>query len=601
MFWSGAGISRASGAPLGDELTMAALETLCLPGTATAISRVYRRFRLADSNGDVKQVPRLELVLDKIWATNPAGVIALLTARLGNLPPTAVHQFFARHLAAGGRHATVNIDDCIGRARQDYRTPRPLHLHGRVGKGTNPEKLGLRLATIAGGLPHDLEIRLYSALRASRALVFVGYSGRDFFDITPFMASLSSEGRRVDGLDVLWVRHQPGRRPTRVGRSSWTEGRAVLAGLENAGAAIAYFVGDTEVLIRELADQWDWSWARDSVPSQTARRSWPVPGTQHRLAASSSLYAAFGLAREIEPLLPRLEAVRDDGRLSACLRASAAELIVVGLRDGGRYAKAGRAAALAARVDTFDPVRARHLRADVAWLRGRYLSAGWHFAHGLILLRAQRRGRRIARAAKPNAITLDFLITALHWVRDVRRVRIVGPLLPNAVASLLWRELIRQSPTTSWDARMAEGYRRLQRELSEAGVNLPIPRRVTEAENDLVSAFAETDSLIGVINTERAALRNSEGRGVVAGHEGASLLRRSHLIGDRPGVLKAALLAGELSPCESRAQIRTWQQVEWTAIRRLIWLAAFLRCQRGAVFRSGRFRPRLERVLRRHE
>jgi hypothetical protein len=118
--------------------------------------------------------------------------LELLTDALSDLAtasPNAHRAFFAEHLAAGGRHITANFDTCIERATPGSRPPRterPVHFHGELDidrSREDLEALGGWLSVIENGLPEAMQDQLDEILAGGdvQALVFVGYSGSDFF------------------------------------------------------------------------------------------------------------------------------------------------------------------------------------------------------------------------------------------------------------------------------------------------------------------------------------------------------------------------------------------------------------------------------------
>jgi hypothetical protein len=232
VFGSGAGISRdaPTGGPLGAELTKRVLDTYFVPGIYEDLQRRYRRLEVVDEQAR----PRLETVLDTAVGTYG---LELLTDALSDLvaaSPNAHHAFFAEHLAAGGRHITANFDTCIERARAPV-TQRPVHFHGALDSGTSRaelEALGRRLSVIENGLPARMQDQLDEFLASEdvQALVFVGYSGSDFFDAGPYL--LQRGLRHLAGKVVAWLSWALEAAPNRSG----TE--AAVGHLPQAQAAV---------------------------------------------------------------------------------------------------------------------------------------------------------------------------------------------------------------------------------------------------------------------------------------------------------------------------------------------------------------------------
>jgi hypothetical protein len=120
-----------------------------------------------------------------------------------------LHEFFAAHLSRGGSHITVNFDRCVEEVLGDPADIGPLPLHGRL----SPAGLGnLRTRTLqlTNGLAREDATAVTEILGKSELLVFLGYSGRDYFDVDPFFRRLAStHPGSLSGLQVLWVEHRP--------------------------------------------------------------------------------------------------------------------------------------------------------------------------------------------------------------------------------------------------------------------------------------------------------------------------------------------------------------------------------------------------------
>jgi hypothetical protein len=580
VFWSGAGISAHVGGPLGDELTRIVLDKLCLPGTRTAVEYHFERFGLADANGGRKFLPRLELVLDKLLPVDRTGVYETLRGTLADLEPGAEHAFFAAHLRAGGAHITVNVDNCVGKAlRHTGRIPctlrGPLHLHERL-RSTDDrhlDLLGIQLEQITRGLTDRRRRLVLRLLRDARCLVFVGYSGRDFFDVTPFFRRLAREGARLENLDVVWLKHARGRRtPRLVPVADWSEGRAILEALNQAGARVRYIEAETSDWLRLIATDWGWEWAEAPRIGAGHSNGLEQSDAHRRLLATAELYAAFGLSRELVPVVPRLVKLRDAPGIPDAERRRAAELAVAGLRDAGLYRKAWRASAHLPHLAGMSPMRVAHIRGGTARLGRHYLRAG------VLLVGAVVSGRRELQGTPDRGALIEFgelVITTLHWCRDMRRLPVLGRLVTGRLARALWDELDRRPDFWLGNPRAAFGFRRLLKELAGTGVYLPEPRGLDRVLEAAVDPFVETDSLIGVVNAQRSLLREAGVKGAARARDIQQLLWRSELLGDRPGVLKAAQLMPPRGPDVGTA-LCAWLAIEWPLAVKAAWLIDFV-------------------------
>ena len=144
---------------------------------------------------DAQARPRLETVLDTAVGTYGLDLLTDALSDLAAASPNAHHAFFAEHLTFGGRHITANFDACI--ERRHLRTSavargQPVHFHGELDLDTSREDLealGGRLSVIENGLPAAMQDQLDAILAGEdvQALVFVGYSGSDYFDAGPYL------------------------------------------------------------------------------------------------------------------------------------------------------------------------------------------------------------------------------------------------------------------------------------------------------------------------------------------------------------------------------------------------------------------------------
>jgi tetratricopeptide (TPR) repeat protein len=172
---------------------------------------------------------RLEVLLEIARQGVGNHVLRVLSVLEQGLP-NAYHYALATALQAGHTVITTNFDQMIERAyarlyplnrlvvvdsEQDCRrltaqaSSRPLlfKVHGslRDARGrTWYESIQMTLASLANGLSRDKR-RLLEFLFHRRDIIFMGYSGRDDFDLTPFIMSATEAGR------YFWSKYQRGR------------------------------------------------------------------------------------------------------------------------------------------------------------------------------------------------------------------------------------------------------------------------------------------------------------------------------------------------------------------------------------------------------
>lgn len=344
VFWSGAGISAdpPTCAPLGAALVDRAVRRAFVAGTVEILERYYRLLRLA------RRRPRLETVLDVVNRIHGEDVLLDLLSDLDG-PPNGLHAFFAEHLAAAGGHITANFDTCIEQALGGRGAPSVVHFHGPLAGG----ELGVTLARIERGLPPDKRHEVQGALLApgKRLLVFVGYSGSDFFDVDPFLRTLPPDS--LQGRHVLWVDHRDARPALLLPT------RRQLGWLRAAGAEVMEIAASTRDVVGTLAGLWGLS----LLPPHGTQPEWAprVAVDEERVKrATVELFAVMGLHREVL-------------RVAKPREPSEHELLGHSLWAQGRYRDAGRAWAVA-RAGASDAARSERAAA-VLWIRGQYRQA----------------------------------------------------------------------------------------------------------------------------------------------------------------------------------------------------------------------------------
>lgn len=201
--------------------------------------------------------PRFETVLGAAAESLGEEGLAILLRDIIDISPNDLHSFFATHLAAGGKHITANIDCGIERAGASVGV---IHFHGATDGGDDLRRLGITLRNVEDGFPVAMEEALRTVLLSSstRAIVVVGYSGSDYFDMTPFLEGLSLN-RDLAGKKVLWFEFDPHDARLRVDEShlaptSTTSETIQL--LRTAGAVVAVVRGNVRSGLERLAVHW---------------------------------------------------------------------------------------------------------------------------------------------------------------------------------------------------------------------------------------------------------------------------------------------------------------------------------------------------------
>lgn len=363
VFWTGAGISAElpTGAPIGNALADRALNYAFADGTLDVVLDRYQALRLE------RPRPRLETLLDVVRRVHGLPVLADLLSDLRNPSPNAMHQFFAAHIRAGGRHITANFDPCIelaGTASGEHTGV--IHFHGSFAHDPSGEGLGATLASIERGFPAAVEGHLADTLTAvpGLTLIVTGYSGSDFFDVDPFFRSLSSQPR-LRGSTVLWVDHQQG--PARIiSGADAGKARRQLKWLQKAGAEVHQISAPTRVIVTVLAEAWRIS---PPAPEYGTPHQWhatlPLAG-QAREEATLELFALMGLHRHITHVFEHHSPATSREWNIAAQTAWAA----------GSYREAARAWQRAmAGTSAADRIARCERQGAVQWIRGQYRRA----------------------------------------------------------------------------------------------------------------------------------------------------------------------------------------------------------------------------------
>ncbi|MGW0948712.1 hypothetical protein ACWD4O_39980 [Streptomyces sp. NPDC002623] len=320
LVWSGAGISveGPTSLPSGPELTRRVFDAFFEAGALARVLTYHQVVGLRtsplcayDTTLPTSRLPRLETALDAAARARPdasPGTFDILDD-VRSAVPNRLHAFAAGHLALGGRHVTANFDTCVERA-YEARHGRPVphdavhHFHGSFADSPDGKALGATLSLIRTGFPHAEIQRLRRLLSAHRAVLVLGYSGSDYFDVDRFVAALPPDA--LNGLRVLWVMH--------AGHESHVPERdpiALQTLLRRAGADVHVLCGPTDLLVGEIARRWGLEPLGDPPRRATADPALPVTDAERR-RATFLLYRSLGLHREVRRLLDAQATGTDD-------------------------------------------------------------------------------------------------------------------------------------------------------------------------------------------------------------------------------------------------------------------------------------------------
>jgi len=596
--WTGAGVSTdaPAGLPLGDTLTREAIRTLCGSRVRNAVEDEFRRAAMEDSSGRLKTMPRLEWVLEHAFrvAGNDAlrALDPLATGRYNDL-----HLMFAEHLAHGGPHITVNLDACIenAAASRGLRISEPAHLHGSI-TGAAHDELVVRTGQLGLGLSTTHREVVRSAFARAELLAFAGYSGRDYFDVEPFFLELEREGQALENLTVVWVSHANRALAEREWRDvRGLDGIRMLKALEALGAHCHYVMGETREFLRELAAAVGLTAPASRPPSGHATVSPRQPDaseTPRRWSIEGHLWWSMGHGRQVVELDRRIPESPDPNGLAEALL----EVRWVGYRNVGLYDES------LGLLHSVEP-RGRRLSmlASDFELRGNRWRAGLLHARAVVESPVEDDGSDAYHHA------VDAHLRYAHWWSRERRTILGWPLLG---LMLLCISVLRRSlrspmldavdPTRAFERfanaeRYFDGHPHAVNQLADILARwrrvrkLPLPAHVDRRQAPGRDVFVETDHFLGYVNSERSDLKRRLAAGALSVAEANRHRERAAQIGDRPGVLKAALLQRALgrAVASPRAE-RT--EIQWALSRRWRWRAKWIllapvRARRSAIER----------------
>ena len=551
LVWSGAGISveGPTSLPGGPELTRRVFDTFFEP---SALSRVLTYHQVVglrtsalcayDTSLPAARLPRLETALDAAARARPDAVPGTfdILDDVREAHPNRLHAFAAGHLARGGRHLTANFDTCVERA-YETRQGRPVphdavhHFHGSFADSPDGKDLGATLSLIRTGFPATERRLLLELLGRHRAVLVLGYSGSDYFDIDRFVAALPPDALR--GLRVLWVMHAH-HEPHTPDRDTVP----VQTLLREAGADVHVLCGPTDLLVTEVARNWGLP-ALDPPPARTpATPTVPVTDAE-RHRATFLLYRSLGLHREVRRLLDAHGTGTED---PVELRAVNSEL----LWEDGAWNTLRR---MWWRAPADGPDR--HVRGErigaCLWAQGRLLPA-------LLWLRGQRRhvtdGTEEAYALEE---TLNRVVEHMHRTPDLRPLargllaRMPAP--PDAPMTVPESPDAPEAPQLAEDqARFVAAFRALQdvRDSLEA-LRGGGPRADGTHADASTTWFQETGDLQGVLSYRHRALRDrppeadeSRGGDRPLRERYEQLITANLFLGSQAGAWRTALLPG---------------------------------------------------------
>jgi len=577
-FWSGAGISATppTSLPLGDALTQALIESYCGSAIWDELKAEFLLLGIRDDSGLVKQSPRLESTLETLVASMGPSCLELL--RVLDRPSNDGHNFFAAHLSSGGDHITLNLDDCIARslcdlnsghriaiidALQDDQSSLPsanpmlVHLHGRIPCGHTPTSaLGLGVRTIGAGLSSVAKLSIETVLQRRTWLVVVGYSGRDYFDVNPYLRELPHVGGSYPGLSILWVNYAKNGDLSSIrpyANGSCTAGSLFLESFVACGAVGWVCDLDPRHLYDELARAWNVPRKpvpnKLELPSVEVRAHAPSVSSDQMLLNAAALWVSMGFGEKAERELRQIDRPNPlwSHRCSHPWGFSsndhfAAFLTNEARRERGLYRSATTALNQVAWTDALDPLIRLHREGSDRWLEGCAV------ASYVLLVRALwvgigMRERSPNAADQINANLVEACVRLLHLHRDASEHLAAIRYLFWPGVNLALKVLTGESPRLKNLLYDIWHLNRLGKELSGG-----VADRVSVLSQSLptarASVFPETDNVLGYVNAKRFQLLHEMSDHDISRWE--ELVNLSRRIGDLPGVAKAMIGMGRI-------------------------------------------------------
>lgn len=601
-FWTGAGISAdyPAALPLGDDLTRVIVSQVCGTEVWRSVHHDFRAAGMVSASGRPKSAPRLEWVTEHLCRVVGDAALRGFHA-FADATPNDLHEFFAAHLSLGGRHITMNFDRCIEDALGDpHIAGGPLHLHGALSP-TGLGDLRTRTLELTRGLHPGDAASVIDALENSRLLIFLGYSGRDYFDIDPFFRALArAHPDKLRELEVLWIEHRTdgkALKPIDSRCAPVIDGRSILQALEKLGASVTYVHGPTRGLVAQAASAWEIAAptlapapGSASARAESLRRAAAAISVSRAdsLRSTAVFWFSMGAGRRIVELDKRLAS--SDDRVEREVRAGLADVRRAGLMSVGYYRQAAR---LASAVE--DPVSRHQGLASAYRLRGSAARALWHLLRALSLCArptssdpefanhcgdvregyvAWYRSARTSAAGNVIAVARRCVITLTRFF--LRRDPWFDPVL-------VFEQFRDCEPYIVAHPHAIEQVARAWREVPEFRRSGPLPASIISRQAEVGVVFIETDHFLGHLNSERHRLASAVIDSRRPGHSScrptlAELERHRRQATsqvDLPGELKAVLLersAGYSGRPFPRASLLT---VEWNLKVKALWLLSW--------------------------
>lgn len=611
LFWTGAGISSSppSSLPLGIALTENVINYFCSDSALPTILDYLGKAGIKDSSGMKKSHPRLEAVLESILTVT--GFEALRYFSMLDVPPNILHGFFARHILQGCTHITMNIDNCIAKALLNLNDSKwhviensedlintsnngdglLIHLHGRYKEENDEENnLGVRIKAIAAGFDEAMKVKLQDLLQCMHWLIFVGYSGSDYFDVNPFFNELKKRGISFSDLTVIWVDHcVSGDTLDKYILKEYSSiksdfRKSILDALEGARAKVFIWRGETA---RFMEDIWPAGLAQKSCVANTATHSVAPPENFFNNAlkpiVTANLYLSMGMGSEVLNLQDELLECRKQINSMKPIQNSLISLknwIIHILNEAyceiGYYKKAHQILQDFQEQDDIEKAFKYQRLAGDYWLSGAVLRSWFYFKKSFKILDGIPNCERNERWKQ---VLIETDIRFLHLCMDIYRIPFIKYFLPEARVFEAFHEILgmeEQLRRLPYDRiHLLKIYRRLP----FVAQTINLPDWINNGNTAMHMNFAEMDNILGVINYTRDSVTEELNNGkTVSMDDLTKLMHKSLLIHDHPGILKCALIIKRNYGIDShtvKIVLSSICKVQWVFMRKLCWLSSY--------------------------
>ncbi|MCP3943799.1 MAG: hypothetical protein GY710_20290 [Desulfobacteraceae bacterium] len=230
IVFTGAGISYDSPTclPLGTQLVDILLNTLL----SSEISAYLDNTSL-----------RPEVVMQVLWEYTGESIFSALSI-LSQRPPNRIHSTieFLRAKGKIERIMTTNLDLCHEKSSKNIKSDAVIHLHGVAGKKST---IMYALDQVSNKRAQEVCNNIQNITQNS-TVVFLGYSGRDDFDIAPALRNLPSN------VHFVWIDHDEQMNSWQIKQDySISDAHFVLSGRPEG--TVCYIRGNTWTFLRDWA------------------------------------------------------------------------------------------------------------------------------------------------------------------------------------------------------------------------------------------------------------------------------------------------------------------------------------------------------------